>query len=266
MWWRRSGVVTGLLVALEACSVVKPTTPSVVDGHQQGVASWYGPGFHGRRTANGEVYDQYELTAAHQTLPLGTRALVTSLTNGRSVEVRINDRGPFVDGRIVDLSYAAASVIGMIGPGTMPVRLKVIDAPILVASPRTDAGIAATRAARPAPASKPAPVAARAAAVPAAAAMPAAAAVPAAAAPEPMPEGSFRILVATLSDAGRAEHLRSRIALKFPDVDVRPIDVGADRHYRVRIGPYPSRSVALARAELVNRYGYPAVITDENAQ
>src|SRR5262245_28115417 len=114
-WWV---VATGSLVALAACSVVKPTTPPVVDGRQQGIASWYGPGFHGRRTANGEVYDQYELTAAHQTLPLGTRALVTSLTNGRSVEVRINDRGPFVGGRVIDLSYGAARVIDMGGPGT----------------------------------------------------------------------------------------------------------------------------------------------------
>ena len=89
-----------------------------------GVASWYGPGFHGRRTANGEVYDQYELTAAHRTLPLGTRVCVTNLDNGRSVEVRINDRGPFVGGRVIDLSYAAARVIGMIGPGR-PARVRV---------------------------------------------------------------------------------------------------------------------------------------------
>jgi cell division protein FtsN len=90
--------------------------------------------------------------------------------------------------------------------------------------------------------------------------------VPPAPPPAPTPEGSYAILVATLSDAGMAEHLRSRIAIKFPDVDVRPIDVGADRHYRVRIGPYPSRSLAVARAELVNRYGYPAVITDESTR
>jgi cell division septation protein DedD len=75
--------------------------------------------------------------------------------------------------------------------------------------------------------------------------------------------GAYTVLVATLSDAARAEHLRSRIALKFDDAHVSPLDVGADRYYRVRIGPYPNRSVALARAALVNRYGYPAVITDE---
>ena len=86
-----------------------PAPPPVIDGVQLGVASWYGPGFHGNRTANGEIYDQYELTAAHRTLPLGTRVMVTNLSNGRAVEVRINDRGPFVGGRAIDLSYAAAS-------------------------------------------------------------------------------------------------------------------------------------------------------------
>jgi DedD protein len=87
-------------------------------------------------------------------------------------------------------------------------------------------------------------------------------------APEPPPEpaGNYTVLVATLSDAGKAEHLRSRIAMKFDDAHVRAIDVGADRLYRVKIGPYPTRGVALARAELVNRYGYPAVITDESAR
>jgi DedD protein len=80
------------------------------------------------------------------------------------------------------------------------------------------------------------------------------------------PAGNFTVLVATLSDATKAEHLRSRIAIKFDDAHVRPVDVGADRVYRVKIGPYPTRGLALARAELVNRFGYPAVITDESAR
>ena len=96
------------------------------NGVQVGVASWYGPGFHGNRTANGEIYDQFELTAAHQTLPLGTHVMVTDLDNGRAVEVRINDRGPFVSNRIIDLSYAAAQAIGMVGPGTAEVRLQLV--------------------------------------------------------------------------------------------------------------------------------------------
>ena len=82
---------------------------------QANTASWYGPGFHGRRTANGETFNTHALTAAHRTLPFGTRVKVTNVGNGRSVVVRINDRGPFVHGRVIDLSQAAARVIGMSG-------------------------------------------------------------------------------------------------------------------------------------------------------
>ncbi len=93
---------------------------------ERGEASWYGPGFHGNRTANGERYDMHQLTAAHRTLPLGSVARVRSLTNGRSVTVRINDRGPFAKGRILDLSLAAAQTVGMVGAGTDRVELRVI--------------------------------------------------------------------------------------------------------------------------------------------
>ncbi len=92
---------------------------------QQGVASWYGPGFHGRTTASGERFNQHELTAAHKKLPLGTKATVTNLKNGKTVEVEINDRGPYVGGRILDLSKAAADQLGMKHTGTTPVRLVV---------------------------------------------------------------------------------------------------------------------------------------------
>lgn len=91
----------------------------------EGVASWYGPGFIGRRTANGEVYTARELTAAHRTLPFGTLVRVTNLANGQSVVVRINDRGPFVGRRVIDLSQAAAQRIGMIRSGTSRVRLEL---------------------------------------------------------------------------------------------------------------------------------------------
>src|ERR1700757_3034244 len=110
-WWRAT-LLAGALGAGGCALVHRASPPPVIHGVQVGVASWYGPGFHGNRTANGEIYDQYELTAAHPSLPLGSRVMVTNLTNGRSVEVRINDRGPFVDGRAIDLSYAAARTIG----------------------------------------------------------------------------------------------------------------------------------------------------------
>jgi len=96
---------------------------------ETGIASWYGHPFHGRRTANGEVYNMYDLTAAHRTLPFGTQVRVHDLENGRDVQVRINDRGPFVEGRIIDLSFAAAQAMGM--PGTALVRIEILgtDAP-----------------------------------------------------------------------------------------------------------------------------------------
>lgn len=91
--------------------------------HAVGTASWYGPGFHGRRTSSGERFDQQELTAAHRTLPFGSTIRVTNIDNGKSVVVRINDRGPFIRGRIIDLSRGAAQRIGMMGAGTARVEL-----------------------------------------------------------------------------------------------------------------------------------------------
>jgi rare lipoprotein A len=93
---------------------------------ERGVASWYGPKFHGRQTANGERYDMHQLTAAHRTLPFGTLVEVVNLGNGRRVMVRINDRGPFAHGRIIDLSYAAAQEIGLVGPGTARVEVRPV--------------------------------------------------------------------------------------------------------------------------------------------
>jgi len=99
-------------------------------GHaERGMASWYGPNFHGRRTANGETYDMHGLTAAHRTLPFGTWVRVTNLDNGRSVDLRINDRGPFAKGRVIDVSYAAAERLEMVGPGTARVEIRVLEAP-----------------------------------------------------------------------------------------------------------------------------------------
>jgi rare lipoprotein A len=118
-----------VLAVVVAGSGARTGHPKPAREVQEGIASWYGPGFHGRRTSSGEVYDQYQLTAAHPTLPLGTRVAVTNLANGRGVEVRINDRGPFVEGRIIDLSYTAAASIGMIAAGTIRVRVEVLRPP-----------------------------------------------------------------------------------------------------------------------------------------
>ncbi|MDJ0572592.1 MAG: septal ring lytic transglycosylase RlpA family protein [Pleurocapsa sp. MO_192.B19] len=91
-----------------------------------GQASWYGPGFHGRLTANGEVYNQNAFTAAHPSLAFGTRVKVTNLNNGRSVVVRINDRGPYAGGRVIDVSAAAANSLGMINSGVAPVEVTIL--------------------------------------------------------------------------------------------------------------------------------------------
>ncbi len=94
---------------------------------ETGYASWYGGKFHGRTTASGETFDTHKLTAAHKTLPFDTMVEVTNLDNGKKVRVRINDRGPFVEGRIIDLSMAAAKEIGMLGEGVAPVRIEIVD-------------------------------------------------------------------------------------------------------------------------------------------
>ncbi len=223
-------MVWAVVLCAAACSVQRPPPP-VVGGRQEGVASWYGPGFHGKQTANGEIYDQYEMTAAHPSLPLGSRAMVTNLANGRAVEVRVNDRGPFVGGRVIDLSYAAAHAIGMVGPGTADVRIEVLE---LAQGRRRN------------PRSAPRPV------------VPVAAQVP-----SDLPRATFVVQVASFTDPGTAEHLRRSIALRFPDAYVDPLETIDGRYHRVRIGPYPLRAVAVARAELVNRLGYPAIIMEE---
>ena len=97
--------------------------PDSKDFHQRGNASWYGKEFHGRKTASGEIYNMHAMTGAHKTLPMGTYVSVHNLRNGKKVVVRINDRGPFVKGRIIDLSYAAAKKIGLIGPGVVQVKI-----------------------------------------------------------------------------------------------------------------------------------------------
>ncbi|NNF17330.1 MAG: septal ring lytic transglycosylase RlpA family protein [Gammaproteobacteria bacterium] len=158
---RRNAVLAGLLVSLmmlvPACTSWRPAGTSTAappdylppgykrsyvvfgkryyvmnngDGyHATGTASWYGPNFNGRPTASGEIYDMHQLTAAHKSLPLHTVVEVTNLENQRSVTVRINDRGPFIGDRLIDMSYGAAMALDMIGPGTVPVQVTAVDRP-----------------------------------------------------------------------------------------------------------------------------------------
>ena len=135
---------SGIFFLVQPCATAPPPAPPTPKGHpkpyrvggtwyqpmphardfsQQGIASWYGRKFHGRKTSSGEVYNMYAMTAAHKTLPLGTWVRVRRLDSGKEIVVRVNDRGPFVHGRIIDLSYTAAREMDMVGPGTARVEI-----------------------------------------------------------------------------------------------------------------------------------------------
>ncbi len=191
-----------------------------------GIASWYGPTFHEKATANGEIYNQDDVTAAHKTLPMPSWVEVTNLDNGRQLVVRINDRGPFVEGRIIDLSRRSAQLLGVDRPGLARVRVKRVF---------PDGDWARDTAPQPRLVSAPAPVAAPVAAAPvlAAAALPA----PAAAAP-----GTRFVQVAALSDEARARALASVLG-DYGPASAMPTGTGL---WRVRIGP-----VAEAQARML---------------
>jgi rare lipoprotein A len=120
-------------LALAGCAKKHPTArtpaPPLVRSGETGLASWYGHPYHGRPAANGEIYDMEALTAAHRTLPFGTWVRVVNLSNDKTIDVRITDRGPFVENRIIDLSHAAAVAIDLIGPGVARVRLDILSVP-----------------------------------------------------------------------------------------------------------------------------------------
>jgi rare lipoprotein A len=131
---RQLSFVICALVLLSACGhktvqVKVPRPVSISSNDLEGLASYYAEPYHGRKTANGEIFDTYQgMTAAHRTLPFNTLVRVTNKTNGREVDVRINDRGPFIDGRVIDLSLRAAKEIDLVRPGIVPVKLKILKA------------------------------------------------------------------------------------------------------------------------------------------
>jgi rare lipoprotein A len=183
---------------------------------ERGVASWYGEKFHGRRTSSGEPYDMYAMTAAHKTLPLPTYARVTNLRNGKSVVVKINDRGPFVDNRIVDLSYTAAARLDMLGQGTAFVELETLDpgAPI---KPVRASGRSVPKAGVSPPSTRtPKPTLARAARF----------------------RDNMYVQAGAFGESTNAETLADKIRAQGIDgVVVRKDDSGGRTLYRVRIGP-----------------------------
>jgi len=128
---RHSSIVSGLGLLLAAlagsCATAHRPTPGAIPVREEvGEASWYGPDFHGRLTANGERYNMLGLTAAHRTLPFNTLLRVTNLANERSIVVRVNDRGPFLKGRVLDLSYAAARALGANRSGVIRVKIRIV--------------------------------------------------------------------------------------------------------------------------------------------
>ena len=210
---------------------------------QRGVASWYGRKFQGQKTASGEPYDMFKMTAAHKTLPIPSYVKVTNLANGKSVVVRINDRGPFHSNRIIDLSYAAASRLGIAAKGSGLVEIERVFEP---PKEKEDAAAASAPAAREAP---PATVAA---------------AAPQASAPAPGtadPPGLW-IQLAAFSSAEAADAFRDKAAREMPWI-AEPVQVvKSDGYARVRLGPYRTREEAEAIAAKVREsLGYaPAIV------
>jgi len=123
---RTIAVIVGMVFLTAAAGCAARRVPTGGGGAPEGDASWYGIAYHGRIAADGSRYNMYEFTAAHKTLEFGTQLLVTNLSNGRTVKVKITDRGPFVEGRIIDLSFTAAQALGMLNDGVAPVHLEII--------------------------------------------------------------------------------------------------------------------------------------------
>ena len=184
---------------------------------EKGLASWYGRDFHGRKTSNGEIYDMHAMTAAHKTLPLGIFVRVKNLRNDKEAVVRLNDRGPFVEGRIIDLSYSAAKKIGIVGPGTAPVRIEVLGVP------QTTPDMA--KVAYQAPVS--------------------------------CKIGSYAVQVGAFSAPENARHFAGRLQPQFGLADIQSVEVNGKLFYRVRVGSYPSLEAAEQARLDIQRSGFP---------
>jgi len=223
---------------------------------ERGVASWYGKKFHGRRTSSGEPYDMYAMSAAHKTLPLPSFVRVRSLENGRAAIVRVNDRGPFLNNRLIDLSYAAAAKLGIVGSGTGLVEVETVTAPdtapVQVAQPKIETrGLGIIQAAEAAPL-PPAPVAA-AAPLSIPATTPASTPTPV---PPAMPPKLF-VQAGAFREWGNAEAMRLRLErLAFKPILVQAVTTESQpRVYRVRIGPIASVEEGDRLSAALSRHG-----------
>jgi rare lipoprotein A len=212
---------------------------------ERGVASWYGPGFHKVQTSTGEQYDMYGMTAAHKTLPLPAYVSVTNLQNGRSVVVRVNDRGPFVGNRIIDLSYTAASRLDMLRNGTAMVEVRALDSPATAPNP----GTTLLSAAQASPSSGQAGAAASTGAASTGAVSTGAATAPATSGAATAESGSapsaavrtvLFVQAGAFADPANAERLAAKLrGGRYGKIFVRDDVIAGRKMYRVRIGPVP---------------------------
>lgn len=199
---------------------------------ERGTATWYGRRYHGQRTSSGEVYDMYRMTAAHPTLPIPSYARVTHLASGRSVVVRVNDRGPFLHGRLIDLSYVAAERLGYVNAGSAEVEVELIT--------RFEAGAPVDQTARPALQTAQAPA-------PAVVPPVAATRTPSAGAPP----GAHYLQLAAFASRESAEASRERLAREVDGLADRLLVRQEGAMYKVHAGPFAGRDEALAYAQRI---------------
>jgi len=209
---------------------------------ERGIASWYGRKFHGEKTSSGETYDMYAMTAAHPTLPLPSYARVTNVASGKSVVVRVNDRGPFLHGRVIDLSYAAATKLGIAQKGSGEVDIEAIlpaGAPTFVAAaplpPVGAAPVASAPSLPPADGSGPVPVASM--------------------------EGGFVVQLGAFANYANAQNFVAHLANQIATAGVEPSVRQVNGLFRVFVGPYPTRDDAKRTADrLRDALGLPSTI------
>ena len=232
---RRSGALLLCLAVFSGCTAnpLRKTTTGTrgayCSGGDVGVASWYGKDFHGRKTSSGEVYNMYGLSAAHRTLPFGTVLRITECQRGRSVHVTVNDRGPFVPNREIDLSFGAAKAIGMVADGIAEVGIQVVESP--------SRGIGSTaRFVRPTLVEPDRSVDAGASSY-----------LP----PQSNGGGRFLVQVGAYQVKDNAFRMRERIARHHAAVYVETHETNIGPFHRVRIGPYPSEAEAEAIANQI---------------
>lgn len=232
-------MLLALALACVACSSTKTIPVKAPTARQQasfkpgkvikGVASWYGKAFHGKLTASGEVYDMYALTAAHRTMPLGSILRVKNLKNNRKVEVVVTDRGPYIKGRILDLSYGAAKRLDMVVDGTTNVRIKVLGRDQKYvryirfdksAKPSGRGGGVGGKAVR----------------------------------------GPFTVQLGAFTDKSNAERLKTGVGWNHKGVYVAKTRVKGKTFWRVRVGKFKTKQGAIGLAEKLGHEGYPVVL------